>query len=98
MRKSLPKKDAGKPGIAGGGRAERKSVKTPREVVNLDVVFGEADLKPKDLMEAVIERSNMIKALVQVQHNKGAPGVDGLKVEDLDAYFVIRHDILCTNS
>jgi hypothetical protein len=87
MRKSLPKKDAGKPGVAGGGSAERNSRKIPQEVVNLDVVFGETDLEPRDLMEAVIERSNMIKALVQIQRNHGAPGVDGLTTEKLDVYF-----------
>ena len=40
-------------------------------------------------MEAVVERSNMIKALVRVQGNKGAPGVDGLEVKDLPEYLVI---------
>jgi RNA-directed DNA polymerase len=57
------------------------------EAVNLEVIFGEPDFVPKDLMEAVVERSNMIKALVQVERNKGAPGVDGLRVEDLRSYF-----------
>jgi RNA-directed DNA polymerase len=37
-------------------------------------------------MEAVVERENLKKALVQVQRNKGAPGIDGMSVEDLAPY------------
>jgi len=34
-------------------------------------------------MEAVVARDNLRKALRQVQRNKGAPGVDGMTVDDL---------------
>jgi RNA-directed DNA polymerase len=44
----------------------------------------------QDLMEAVVERANMERALRRVQSNKGVPGVDGLRVEDLRGY-LIRH-------
>lgn len=44
----------------------------------------------RDLMEAVVERENMKRALKRVLSNKGAPGVDGLRVEDLHGY-LIRH-------
>jgi RNA-directed DNA polymerase len=37
-------------------------------------------------MEAVVERQNMIEALKQVKSNKGAAGVDGLTISDLDDY------------
>lgn len=36
-----------------------------------------------ELMEAVVERSNMMAALRKVVSNKGKPGVDGLTVEEL---------------
>lgn len=39
-----------------------------------------------DLMEMVVERSNMLRALRRVEENKGAPGVDGMKVEELRPY------------
>jgi RNA-directed DNA polymerase len=90
MRKKLPKKDAVKRGVANVREEGRNVSGLTREAVNLEAVFGEPNLNPKDLMEAVVERSNMIKALAQVQRNKGAPGVDGLKVEDLDVYLA-RH-------
>jgi RNA-directed DNA polymerase len=44
----------------------------------------------RDLMEAVVERGNMERALRRVISNKGVPGVDGLRVEDLRGY-MIRH-------
>jgi len=37
-------------------------------------------------MEAVVERENLKKALAQVKRNKGAPGIDGMTVEDLGPY------------
>jgi RNA-directed DNA polymerase len=37
-------------------------------------------------MEVVVERENLKKALVQVQRNKGASGIDGMSFEDLAPY------------
>jgi RNA-directed DNA polymerase len=37
-------------------------------------------------MEAIVERANLKKALAQVKRNKGAPGVDGMRVGDLATY------------
>lgn len=39
-----------------------------------------------ELMEAVVERSNMLMALHRVERNKGAAGVDGMPVAELRAY------------
>lgn len=41
-------------------------------------------------MEQVVERDNLRKALKQVQRNKGAPGIDGMTVDDLAAYLKDR--------
>jgi len=38
------------------------------------------------LMEEVVERENLIKALKRVQANKGSPGVDGMTVDELPGY------------
>ena len=35
----------------------------------------------------VLNRNNLVHALKQVQRNKGAPGVDGMTVDDLPALF-----------
>ena len=39
-----------------------------------------------DLMEEVVSRKNMLKALRRVEKNKGAPGIDNLTVESLKPY------------
>src|SRR3954470_5683184 len=37
-------------------------------------------------MEAVVERDNLRKALARVRRNKGAPGVDGMTVDELASH------------
>ena len=51
------------------------------------------------LMEEILERENMFRALKRVRANKGAPGVDGMTVDQLPAYLKrhwpkIRRDLL----
>ena len=38
------------------------------------------------LLEQVLERTNLQRALKQVRQNKGAPGIDGMSVDDLPGY------------
>jgi len=38
------------------------------------------------LMERIVERGNLTRALKRVRRNQGSPGVDGLTVEELPAY------------
>ena len=40
----------------------------------------------EQLMERVVERSNMQAAYARVRQNKGAPGVDGMSVEQLGSF------------
>ena len=37
-------------------------------------------------MEAIVARDNLRKALARVRRNKGAPGIDGMTVEELPRY------------
>ena len=37
---------------------------------------------PGGLMEAIVARDNRKKALAQVKRNKGAPGIDGMTIEN----------------
>ena len=39
-----------------------------------------------ELMELVVERDNLKRALKRVRQNKGGPGIDGMSVEDLAEY------------
>jgi len=45
--------------------------------------MGTFNQERRDLMERVVERENMERALKRVMSNKGVPGVDNLRVEDL---------------
>lgn len=47
---------------------------------------GETSQGTEKLMEAVVERENMLKAYRRVVGNKGAAGVDGMSVEELKPY------------
>ena len=51
------------------------------------------------LLEMILGRDNMMAALRRVEANKGAPGVDGMPVEQLRAYLKahwprIKEDLL----
>ena len=43
-------------------------------------------MEETDLLERVLERQNLRRALRQVRRNQGAPGSDGMTVDDLGAY------------
>ena len=38
------------------------------------------------LLERILSKGNMIKALERVKANKGAGGIDGIEIEDIDRY------------
>ena len=42
-----------------------------------------ASIPPKALLERVLERPNLQRALKQVRQNKGAPGIDGMSADEL---------------
>lgn len=87
MKSRRPEKSIVKRDGAEVREASQKPVGLRSEAVDLAAVFGAPNFNPTDLMEAVVERSHMIKALVQVERNKGDPGVDGLRTEQLRPYF-----------
>ena len=69
-----------------------------KKAVQLQTNQGESSMYPaqtkdkshgeqnNDLMEEVLSRQNMLKALRRVKTNKGAPGIDNLTVENLKPY------------
>jgi RNA-directed DNA polymerase len=83
----------GATGEARSAAAEATEARTART----DVESQAAGLGPS--MEAIVERGNLRKALAQVKHNKGAPGIDGMSVADLgshlkDHWLTIRAQLL----
>jgi RNA-directed DNA polymerase len=57
---------------------------------NTPVIREKPYPKCEQLMFAVVERKNLIKALQRVERNKGAPGVDKMPVEDLRGYLKLH--------
>ena len=69
-----------------------------KKAVQLPTNQGESSMYPaqtkgkshgeqnNDLMEEVVSRQNMIKALMRGEKNKGTPGIDNLTAESLKPY------------
>ena len=49
---------------------------------------SESSADVEKLMEEVCERGNLERALKRVESNRGSPGVDGMKVQDLRGHLV----------
>jgi RNA-directed DNA polymerase len=70
--------------LAGRGEAPRgRRSGEARSAAHEDVRSGKGD---EQLLELVVERSNVEAALRRVKKNKGSPGIDGMTVEELPAY------------
>lgn len=54
----------------------------------LPVAPREPPPRVTDLMERIVDAANMRRALKRVRSNKGAPGIDGMTVDDLPPYRV----------
>src|SRR4030042_638360 len=68
------------------GRGEApKSAGGGTEVVRAG--YGtESPASPECLIEEVCQQDNLVRALKRVKGNKGSPGIDGMKVEELADY------------
>jgi len=65
-------------------------VKPEGNTVRVDAIIAEGPTENpmfnSFLLEAVLERNNMHAALKRVKKNKGAPGIDGMTIEELAPY------------
>jgi RNA-directed DNA polymerase len=66
------------------GRGEAPRVEQSGEAT--PVVQGDGRSGVGDLMERIVERENCLRALKRVRGNKGSPGIDGMRVEELPEY------------
>ena len=49
-------------------------------------IWKERDSAEPELLEAILDRRNMNKAYKRVKANKGAPGIDGMTIEEASSY------------
>jgi RNA-directed DNA polymerase len=85
MVRETQDKRAEKPEAHGGSSGRNSRVK-PKGASNTTAEKEVTGPGTTQLMEAAVERSNMITALHRVESNKGAAGVDEMTVDDLRAY------------
>jgi RNA-directed DNA polymerase len=76
------------PGVAGAGGGGRNPTEACGGAEPSTATAGrtKAEVATEALMEQVVERGNMWAAYERVLRNKGAPGPDGLRVQDLKAW------------
>jgi RNA-directed DNA polymerase len=75
-------------GVAGAGCGGRNPAATSGGAESATAARGrtKAEAATEGLMEQVVERGNMWAAYERVLRNKGAPGADGMRVQDLKAW------------
>jgi RNA-directed DNA polymerase len=72
-------------GTGASGEAASAAVQeTEARAARTDIESRAALVGPS--MEVIVERENLKKALAQVKRDKGAPGIDGMRVDGLAAY------------
>ena len=89
MHEEDAEEHAGKRGACGAGRG-RNPRKGQAGASNGAVKRGTDYPEQMQLMEAVVGRENMFKALRRVESNQGAAGVDGMPVTGLRGYLKVH--------
>jgi RNA-directed DNA polymerase len=89
MEKEMPTMRSEKATTCLGGRG-RNSRWPKRGASNSTARRENSHLKDRQLMEAVVARENMVKALHRVERNEGAPGVDEMSVDELRPYLTVQ--------
>lgn len=66
------------------------SLVQPEEERCVEEPMGPRPRESASLMVQVVDRENLRRALKQVQRNRGAPGIDGMTVEELPGYLQVH--------
>jgi RNA-directed DNA polymerase len=76
--------------VSSGGNASVRQLELPLDDPGDEAVPGtrgeDAPVEGTDLLERVLEAGNLRRALHQVRRHQGAPGIDGMTVDDLGEY------------
>lgn len=69
-----------------GGTSEKKERERQASTAEKEKTQPRAEM----LLEEVLRRENMLRALKRVRTNKGAPGIDGMTVDELTSYLIME--------
>ena len=76
--------------VSSEGKASVRQLELPLDDPGDEAVTGtrreDAPVEETDLLERVLEPQNLRRALQQVRRNQGAPGIDGMTVDDLEEH------------
>ena len=72
--------------LKAGGQGETRELASKRAEPEMTKSESGHSQEQTRLMEEVVERRNLKQALKRVRSNKGAPGIDGMTVEELPEY------------
>jgi len=76
--------------VSSEGKASVRQLELPLDDPGDEAVTGtrreDAPVEATDLLERVLEPQNLRRALQQVRRNQGAPGIDGMTVDDLEEH------------
>jgi hypothetical protein len=76
--------------VSSGGKASVRPLERPLGEPGEEAITGtrgeDAPVEEGGLLERVLEAGNLRRALQQDRRHQGAPGSDGMTVEDLGAY------------
>lgn len=89
----------GRPGLSSAPRGEASRANKSGEALPADRENERSGIDDTRLMERVVERDNVVKALKRVEQNKGSPGIDGMTTEVLrkhlrETWPVLREQLL----
>lgn len=73
-----------------GSESEARAASREGTEARIATRQDESLTRSEELMEEICERENLKRALKRVKGNKGAPGIDGMKVEELPGYLKRR--------
>jgi RNA-directed DNA polymerase len=76
--------------VSSEGNASVRQLELPLEAPGDEAIAGtrgeDAPVEEQNLLERVLEPHNLRCALYQVRRNQGAPGIDGMTVDDLEEH------------
>ena len=81
--------------VLGAEQSGRNPPSAATEAASVTVERENAHEEPTELMSAVVDRPNMLRAYARVCRNKGAAGVDGMEVAELGDYLKVHWSKHC---